>query len=298
MIQADGKLPNLALMKLAAYHRALGDEVSLVRGIKISSRLVVPDIVYISCIFSENRDAALHMARQFPRSQVSIGGSGVDLETELSIEIEHLKPDYDLFDCDYSIGFTSRGCIRKCPFCIVPEKEGHIRAVADIYEFWDTRHRHIVLCDNNILALPNHFEKIAGQIRKEKLSVDFNQGLDIRLITEENAGILADIRIKPHLRFSWDGIADEAAIREGIQILKSAGINRSQFFVLSGFNSKFHEDLYRLNKLREWGQRAYLMRYSTIRGEKKYNDLAAWANQPAFFVKTTFPEFQKMRVRT
>jgi hypothetical protein len=295
LIQADGKIPNLALMKLATHHKARGDEVSLVKGIKISSRLVVPDIVYISCIFSENRDAALHMARQFPRSQVYIGGSGVDLKTELSAEIEHLKPDYDLFDCDYSIGFTSRGCIRKCPFCIVPEKEGHIKAVADIYEFWDPRHKHIVLCDNNILALPEHFRYIADQISDENLTVDFNQGLDIRLLTSENVDILASLRIKPNLRFSWDNTKSESAVLRGIQLLRDAGIKRSQFFVLSGFDSTFEDDLYRLNRLKQEGQRAYLMRYNTVRGKREYNDLAAWANQPAFFSKMTFQEFQTAR---
>ena len=177
----------------------------------------------------------------------------------------------------------------------MPEKEGHIQAVADIYEFWDARHRHIVLCDNNILALPDHFEKIAGQIRKEKLSVDFNQGLDIRLLNEENAAILADLRIKPNLRFSWDNTKSEGAVLRGIQLLRAVGIKRSQFFVLSGFDSTFEDDLYRLNRLKQEGQRAYLMRYNTVRGKREYNDLAAWANQPAFFSKMTFQEFQTAR---
>lgn len=295
LIQADGKLPNLALMKIAAYHK--DDDIDLIRGIEISSRLYTPDVVYISCVFSENRDAVIKMSKQFPRSEVHIGGSGVDLAAALPDEIEHLMPDYGLFGCDYSMGFTSRGCVRACPFCVVPEKEGHIKAVADIYEFWDPRHKHIVLCDNNILALPEHFRRVADQISDENLTVDFNQGLDIRLLTSETVDILASLRIKPNLRFSWDNTKSESAVLRGVQLLRDAGIKRSQFFVLSGFDSTFEDDLYRLNRLKEEGQRAYLMRYNTVRGKREYNDLAAWANQPAFFAKTTFEEFRMMRAR-
>lgn len=293
LMQIDGKVPNLALMKVATYHKAKGDEVNLVRGMAISSRLYVPDIVYISCIFSENRDIAIQMSKQFPHSEVCVGGSGINLVTELPKEIEHLMPDYDLFNCDYSMGFTSRGCIRKCPFCIVPTKEGSIKAVADIYEFWNPDHKHLVILDNNILALPEHFRHIANQINDEGLTVDFNQGLDIRLVDESNARILATLRLQPEIRFSWDDIKTEPQIRKGLEILKDAGIKRAFWYVLVGYNSIIEDDLYRLNVLKSLGQRAYIMRYK--RGEKIYADMAAWANQPAFFAKTTFSEFQEMR---
>lgn len=293
LIQVDGKIPNLALMKIATYHKT--DDVSLVRGIRISSRLTIPDIVYISCVFAENRDAAIQMSKQFPHSEVHIGGSGVDLKTELPKEIDHLMPDYDLFGCDYSMGFTSRGCIRKCPFCIVPAKEGHIKAVADIYEFWNPSHKHIVILDNNILALPEHFRHIANQINDEDLTVDFNQGLDIRLINESNAEILASMRIHPENRFSWDDVKMEPQIRKGLDILANVGIKRAFWYVLVGYNSTVEDDLHRLNVLKSLSQRAYVMRYK--RSERIYTDMAAWANQPAFFAKTTFEEFRMMRAR-
>jgi hypothetical protein len=296
LIQSDGKIPNIALMKIARYHKNHGDEVILVKGIEVSSRLFIPDIVYISCVFKENRERVIALSKQFPHSEVHIGGTGVNLSARLPEEIEHLMPDYDLFGCDYSIGFTSRGCIRECPFCIVPTKEGHIKAVSDIYEFWDPRHKHIVLLDNNILALPEHFKHIARQINDESLSVDFNQGLDIRLITEDNASILASLRIKPEIRFSWDDIRIEPQVREHLRILENAGIKRAFWYVLVGYNSTIDEDLYRLNLLKERGQRAYVMRYKS--GEKIYSDMAAWANQPAFFMKTSFAEFQRIRARS
>ena len=178
MIQADGTHPNLALMKIARYHRNLGDTLTLQRGMKAPTKSY--GVVYISCIFTHNREEVLNLAKQFP--EVHVGGCGIDLTTNLPDEIEHMMPLYDLYpDCNFSLGYTSRGCPRNCEFCIVPDKEGKVRPVADIYEFWDHRHGHILLLDNNILALPDHFKRIASQIKMNNLSVDFHQGLDIRL---------------------------------------------------------------------------------------------------------------------
>ncbi|HWQ19427.1 MAG TPA: hypothetical protein VN455_06575 [Methanotrichaceae archaeon] len=282
-------------MKLSTFYKSHGDEVILEKGIHLSTRLFTPDIVYISCVFADNAEASRAQAGQFPHSEVHLGGSGVDLKASLPEGIEHLMPDYGLYKLDYSMGFTSRGCIRHCPFCIVPTKEGSMRPVADIYEFWDPAHKHIVLLDNNILALPEHFEKIASQIKAEGLTVDFNQGLDIRLINEENARILKSLRVRPHLRFSWDNIAIEDQVKAGITTLRAHGINRSQWYVLVGYNSTVEEDLHRLNVLKELNQRAYAMRYKTCRGQKVYDDMAAWVNQPAFFAKMTFSEFREVR---
>lgn len=301
LIQADGKIPNLALMKIARYHRNNGDSVDLIKGIAISSRLTIPDKVYISCIFEENKSDVLKMAAQFPHSQVFLGGPGVDLTSKLPDFIEHLMPDYDLFGCNYSMGFTTRGCIRKCPFCIVPEKEGYIQAVADIYEFWDRRHKIVALLDNNIFALPDQFYKIADQIIKNKLIVNFTSGLDIRLIDSGLAEKLAKLTTtnfssKKHpnreFTFAWDNINDEDKILSGLKILSDAGLNRSRFYVLSGFNTTFEDDLYRLNRLKELKQRPYLMRYKYVRGNRLYSDLARWANQPQFFAKMDFKTFQ------
>jgi hypothetical protein len=296
LVQLDGTIPNLALMKLATHHKNLGDNVSVVKNPKDvgGSYLIQPDLVYISCIFDKNADFARRYTKKFTTAEVHLGGSGVDLKTTLPDAIEHLMPDYDLFECNESYGFTTRGCIRSCDFCIVNEKEGRIRAVADIYEFWNPKHKHIVLLDNNPMALPTHFEKIAGQIQKENLSVNFH-GLDIRIINDENAEILSRLHAYPTRHFAWDSIKDEQAVLDGIEILKAHGMKQSMFYVLSGFNSTFEEDLYRLNRLKELGQRAYLMRYETVRGISEYNDLAAWANQPMFFVKVPFEEFRVMR---
>jgi len=285
LIDVDSKLPNLALMKISMYHKQKGDRV----GLNISD----PNQVYISCIFKKNRSQAIGISKFFT-CPVHLGGYGIN-DNQLPKEIEHITPDYDLYNCDYSLGFTTRGCIRKCEFCIVPQKEGMIRANCDLYEFWNKKHKHIVLFDNNILALPNHFEKIASQLMDNNLTVDFNQGLDIRLVNDKNAEILSQLKIKPELRFAFDNIKIEKQVRKGIEILKSHNCKRSMFYVLVGFDSTKEEDQRRLNIIKELDQRAYVMRYESCYGKRWYNDLASWANQPQFFISMTFERFKECR---
>lgn len=137
--------PNLALMKLSAYHKGRGDEVYL------NQPLDQPALTYGSCVFTWNAKMQASIPHGAPT-----GGSGLSLDKELSAEVEHIMPDYSLYSgVDYSLGFTSRGCIRKCPWCIVPEKEGAMQAWTRIYEFWNRQHRKILLLDNNLLAAPN-----------------------------------------------------------------------------------------------------------------------------------------------
>lgn len=299
LLDIDSILPNLVLMKLSRFHKNLGDRVTLQRGLVVSTRIDHPDIVYISCIFTKNGDAARRLAKQFPGIEVHIGGTGIDLVTELPYEVEHTMPDYDIYpDCNASYGFCSRGCIRKCPYCVVPIKEKDIRAVADIYEFYDPSFKHIVILDNNLMALPDHFVKVASQIKKENLTVNFH-GLDIRLINDENAEILAGLKLYPssNPHFAWDNVKDEKKIIKGIEILKEHGVKTSMFYVLVGYDSTFQEDLYRLETLKKLDQRAYVMRYETVRGNREYNILAAYANQPSFFMKMTFEEFKVERLK-
>lgn len=286
LIDIDSIIPNLALMKLSTYYKRRGDTIFL-------NELLNPDEVFISCIFKENRAKALGITRMF-NCPVEIGGYGISDKT-LPDEIEHIMPDYALYNCNYSLGFTTRGCIRKCPFCIVWMKEGYIRENCDIYEFWNPQHKHIVLFDNNILALPDHFKKISEQILREGLTVDFNQGLDIRLLDDENTKILKKLKIKPELRFAFDNINLEDEVVKGIETLKRNGINRSMWYVLVGFNSTIEEDLYRLKLLKKHNQTPYVMRYETCKGKKIYADLAGWVNQQRFFKTMSFKRFQECR---
>jgi len=284
LIDVDSKIPNLALMKISAYHKKKGNNV----GFNISD----PDQVYVSCIFKKNREQALGIAKMFS-CPVKFGGSGINYN-KLPDDIEHTMPDYDLYPSEYSMGFTSRGCFRNCKFCIVCDKEGMLKPNCDIYEFYDSRFNHIVLLDNNILGLPDHFEKIAQQIIDNDLTVDFNQGLDIRLINNTNAKILSDLRVKPEYRFAFDNPKDEKIITKKIGLLKKYNI-RGMFYVLVGFNTTLDQDLHRIKVLNDLKQRAYIMRYESVNGKQPYTDLAHWVNGGQFQTTMDFQTYRKVR---
>lgn len=264
LIQIDGKMPNLALMKLAAYHKSRGDDVTILDISHLDF-----DRIYASKVF--------------------VGGSGVSLKCELPPDIEAQVPDYDLFKTTHSIGFSSRGCLKErgCGFCIVKTKEGLIReAPFD----WISHHK-VVLLDNNFLASPKCREKLEYFIR-QKLKVCFTQGLDIRLINAENAEMLSrvayyDLRFrKRRLYFAFDDPALETTIREKVAILNIAGIasNHLLFYVLVGYNSKFSDDMHRFEVLESLGCLPFIMVYNGRRNNPVLNSFARWVNKRYYHV--------------
>ena len=252
--------PNLALMKLSAFHKARGDEVFL------NFPLGSFDLSYASCVFSWNRGKAIGL----PETVIK-GGSALDISSMLPLEIEHLMPDYELYpNNNFSQGFTSRGCIRKCPWCIVPAKEGHIKTWASIYEFWDRRHKKVKLLDNNILASPN-WDETADCLIKEQVRVDFNQGLDIRLVNDKVAYQLSKM-LTSQLRFAFDSIGIETQVRQGIALLLKAGIKSRHlsFYVLAGFNGDNGWD--RMKILQSLNVDVYPMLYKDDTGKEPQLD--------------------------
>ena len=145
LYDVDSKIPNLPLMKLSAWHKQKGDQVEKYSPLFHFSY----DKIYASKVFFDSNKGYL-------RNDMIIGGSGYNLTLKLSHEIEHIYPDYDLYNCKHAMGFITRGCIRKCGFCIVPRKEGYIRKNADLSEFCKEQEK-VMLLDNNILAYENHF---------------------------------------------------------------------------------------------------------------------------------------------
>ena len=299
LIHIDGTIPNLVLMKLSAYHKQKGDEVELLKpDIKTGNERIFHnyDKVYISSIFEENKEKTLKFASQFKNADV--GGYFIDPDSELPDEIEHIMPDYSLYKCNYSLGYTSRGCIRNCPWCIVRKKEGYIKPNADIYEFWNPTHKHIVLLDNNPMALPEHFKKIADQIIKENLTVGFH-GLDARLLNDENTELLSQLNIKPEPRFAFDTMEAEKGVLRAIGLMKKHGIKRALWYVLVGFNTTWEQDMYRVELLKKLGQRPYVMRYKTVKEKSyplhtKYALFASWVNQYQFFHVMDFDKFLEL----
>ncbi len=220
--------PNLALMKLSAWHKAQGNEVFL------NFPLAGADVTYASCVFSWHRKRLSEVP-----PGASVGGIGLGSKRQLPDEVEHMMPDYDLYaNNNFSMGFTSRGCIRDCPPCKVPDNEGKIRDWSSINEFWDRRHNKIVLLDNNLLAAPSCLATLAD-LANQPVEVDFNQGLDIRLINDELAWYLKQIKTRK-LRFAFDSLSYERNVREGVKILTKAGFasRHLSFYVLTGYEAE------------------------------------------------------------
>lgn len=279
----DSKIPNLALMKISAYYKSFGQQVELFNPL-----LSFYDLIYASKVFTNTKDD-----EYLPKNTIR-GGSGYDLKTTLPNEMEFMCPDYSLFNCGYAMGFTTRGCIRNCPWCIVPTKEGKIRVVDDIYQFWNGQ-SHLKLLDNNLTALPDHFEKIVTQLIKEKIYVDFSQGLDIRLLTSEIAKLLSVVRLWKQIHFAWDSMSYEQAVRRGIQILKSFGMyrNKVMFYVLIGFDTTPEEDLYRVEVLRGLNISPFVMPFN--RKDKYQRNFARWVNHKAIFNSVKWEEYKKYK---
>lgn len=278
LINIDSKMPNLALKKIEKFHLDRGDEVVWDMPIFRS----VAEKVYVSCIFDWNKP----QCDEWLGSE--IGGTGFDTQAKLPDEIEQVKPHIN-------IGFTMRGCIRSCPFCVVPLKEGKPQIVGDLLDLWDGESKEVIIFDNNAFAIPSHFKLVCQQARENNIRIDFNQGLDIRLLTDDLASIIKQTPFSTDIRFAWDNIKDEQSIRRGIEILKKHECRRAMFYVLCGFDSSIEEDLYRFEVLKSLGQRAYCMRHKNVRKNRLYNDLASWVNQQRFFNSMDFKRFQECR---
>ena len=275
LIDIDSKILNLALKKIEKYYIDRGNEV--IWNMPLYRPLV--DKIYVSCIFEWNKRKCFDW-QDDPKSL--IGGTGYNLKTTLPEEIEIIKPRVNY-------GFTSRGCIRRCPWCIVPQKEGKIRIVGDLLDLWDGKSRVIALLDNNILALPNHFKIICSQARKYKISIDFNQGLDCRLLDQDIANELKSVKYKS-LRFSFDDLSYFDDVDRAITLLHKNGIFYSTWYILTGFNTTLEEDVFRAKYLRSRRERAYIMKYNNSKS-KYLIPLSEWVNHRDWFSSVTWEEF-------
>lgn len=262
----EPRVRNLALTKVAHYWRAKGATVELCGPVERNNF----DVVYCSSIFDWT-------SKWYVAPDMVAGGTGFDLTTVLPPEIEAVEPHLNF-------GFTTRGCIRRCPFCVVPEKEGNIRIVSDLLGLWDGRAREVILYDNNILAVSDHFERVCQQAWGHDLKLDFNQGLDHRLLTPEIIDLMKRTRHYEY-RFAFDHPSFLPLVDRAITMLQEHGIMHARWYVLVGFDTTLDEDLMRLNYLRERGQDAYVQRYRA-KGKKPNRRLillARWANQAHIF---------------
>ncbi len=280
LVQVDGKWPNLVLMKLSAWHKKQGDTVGWF------SPLEEWDKVYASKVFDFTLDDPY-----LPPDTIK-GGTGYDVHSKLSPEIEGCSPDYSIYPkVDYAMGFTTRGCLRKCPFCLVPEKEGALQVVAQLGNFLDSRKK-VVLLDNNLTAVPwFHFEGVLRNLIDWKTKVDFSQGLDIRIVMNDHAELLAKVKLLKQIHFAWDSLGIEQTVRTGIKILsKHMPLSRLMFYVLIGYNTSPEEDLYRVEVLRGLKVDPFVMPYD--RSNQYQKRFARWVNHKAVFRTVAWKDYK------
>lgn len=275
LLQLDGKLPNIALMRISAHHKALGDTVTLRRTGQPEQLSLWDerfDRVYGSLIFERTRPVAQRLLEVRP--DAVIGGTGWDISATLEQHgITTLEQDYSAYPrYSDSIGFTQRGCRLKCSFCVVPRKEGSIRqekTVAEIYR-GESYPRHIVLLDNDFFGQPEWQARI-DEIRGGDFKVSFNQGINVRFITEESAAAIASVKYfddnfrDRRIYTAWDNRKDEKRLFAGLNLLVKHGVSPRSIMVymLIGFwPGETEEDwLYRAGQLRTFGALPYPMPY-------------------------------------
>lgn len=307
LIDVDGhNFPNIPLMKLSAYHKSIGDSVEWYDPL-CSGHM---DKVYMSKVFSFTKDYTHHI----DADEVVRGGSGYCIEVvdgkevyraendnPLPDDIEHIYPDYSIYPeytADTAYGFLTRGCPRGCDFCHVKVKEGRCTyKVADLTEFWRGQ-KNIVLCDPNLLAYPDHMS-LLQQIADSKALIDFNQGLDIRLITEENLELIRKIRIK-RVHFAYDRYQDRDIIEPKLTAFKKAtkwGHGKVDVYILCNFNTSLEQDIHRIQFCRSLDYQPYVMIYDKEHCDPIYKRLQRWCNPFIFWKTPTFDEYVHGRIK-
>jgi hypothetical protein len=284
LLQLDGKLPNLALMRISFHHRSLGDSVTIKRPMnKRSPELDAAvvgqqflgddgayDRVYASAIFARSLPLVDLVRKIYPQSIV--GRTGVDEKVSLeNIGITTRSLDYSIYpDFNFSMGFTQRGCRLKCPFCVVPRKEGAVVAEGTVWNIYrgEPWPRRLILLDNDFFGQPEWRERI-DEIREGNFEICFSQGINARILTEEIAEAISHVRYmndsftSKRLYTAWDNRKDENRLFRGLEMLASHGIKPSSImvYILIGYwpGETLEGWEYRRAKLRAFGAVPYPM---------------------------------------
>ena len=296
LVDVDGgkTFPNLALMKISAWHKGVGDSVEWYDPL-FGGHF---DKVYLSKVFSFSPD----FDYPIDADVVERGGSGYCISIvdgrevfdqskhrNLPPEIEHVYPDYSIYPeltRDTAFGFLTRGCPRGCSFCIVKDKEGRCSIkVADLSEFWSGQ-KNIVLCDPNILAC-REWRDLLQQLIDSGAVVDFNQGLDIRLVTEEKAAMIDRIKTT-EIHFAWDRYEDRDVILPRLELFARVTnlkpkAHKAIVYTLVNFSTTIDQDLDRIYTLRDLGYWPYVMIYDKAHCRREYRRLARWVNNRIIF---------------
>lgn len=268
--QLDGKLPNLALMRLASYHRERGDTVRFERTARRHFDEPDYDAVYGSAIFKFSSRLIEKFRRYFP--EAVLGGTGTgELTTVESLIGDYRGLDYSMHpNFKASIGFTQRGCRLSCKFCVVPTKEGKPRSVSTVHDIWrgPGHPKQLHLLDNDFFGADGWQDRIQ-EIRDGGFKVSFTQGINVRAMTPEVAEALASIQYRDdgfsrrRLYTAWDNLKDEAMFFSGVDTLAEAGVPPSHLmaYMLVGFDKKetWERLFHRFHRMTERGVHPYPM---------------------------------------
>lgn len=291
LIDVDGHgFPNLALMKLSAWHKAQGDDVEWYEPLFAVDPF---DKVYMSKVFTFTPDYPYPINA----NEISRGGTGYKLyDINLPGEIENIFPDYSIYPKHkFAVGFLTRGCIRNCPWCIVPKKEGKLHAVNTWQNIKRPDSRDIVFLDNNVLASEHGVAQIEDMIGKD-VRIDFNQAMDARLVTPEIAKILSKVKwIDSTLRFACDTSAMIPALRQAVAYLGENGVKPYRIFVYTLIQD-VEESLARIKAMDEIGVNAFGQPYRDFDGGEPTNEqkrLARWCNMRSVHKSCSFEDYKR-----
>ena len=284
LIDVDGgSYPNLALMKASAYHKRLKDTVYSDTVFRHY------DIVYKSKIFTFTEETK----NNFTADRILKGGTGYSIKQKLPVAIEKCCPDYALYNCEHAYGFLTRGCIRKCPWCLVPAKEGAIAAYADIDDFIGDK-KSAVLMDNNVLASDHGIRQIEKIIEK-KIKIDFNQGLDARLIDSTMAKLLSKVKWLSPLRLACDSSGMMEPVRKEIELLRWNNCTPRRYFVYTLIQD-IPEAIERIRFLKGIDVDPFAQPYrdtiNNIEPTQEQKHFARWINQKAIYKSVTWDEYK------
>lgn len=276
LIDVDShRFPNLALMKISAYHKHAGDQVEWWNGLKRY------DVVYQSKVFDATYSSDMDFC--INAEQIIKGGTGYGLDNKLQDSVEHQYPDYELYQIeDMACGYLTRGCPRQCPFCIVSRKEGTKSAqVAELKEFWDGQ-KEIKLLDPNITACKDS-EQLFEDLIASGAWIDFTQGLDVRLLTDRHAEQLNRMKVKL-IHFAWDQYEFQTYEKlKRIRPMLNYDHRRLIVYVLTNFSTTHEQDLERVYKLRELGYDPYIMIFDKGTAPRETRLLQRWCNNRRVF---------------
>ncbi len=268
LFDVDSKIPNLALMKLSSFYKSKGCHTLLSK----KPQRISAELYFASAVFnSEKSRKQIERLKELYGDRIAIGGTGIDLKTSLTDEMERYFPDYNLYaHTQYAIGFLTRGCNKRCSFCVVPKKEGHLQPnYANFDDFVPHGQKNVMLLDNNLLAAPNAND-LLEEMAKRQFKVNFSQTLDIQYLTDD---VYPKLRMvdsmnsrftRKMIYFSCNTVKQAEWFNWKSEELRGFGKGRVSAVIMYGFNTRLSQDFAILKMMRKLGVLPFVQEYQPI----------------------------------